>query len=66
MRAVPLEDAVGSFEKQSSPQWPLSGHSLLHPVSGEVAPEQVEVQRSDIVFGDGQYCPCVACQHFRR
>ena len=29
----------------------------MHPESGQVASEQVEVQRSDVVIGDGQNCP---------
>ena len=33
------------------------------PYIGEVASEQVEVQRSDVVIGYGQNCPCLACWH---
>jgi hypothetical protein len=30
---------VDGFETEASPQWPLRGHSLAHPVSGEIAPD---------------------------
>ena len=36
---------------------------MFRAVFGEVASE-VEVQRSDVVIGDDQNCPCPACWHF--
>ena len=57
MRISSLEDEVDGFEKEASTQRRLRGHSLGHPVSGEVASDQIQLQRSDVVVGYGQNGP---------
>ncbi|WP_238159372.1 hypothetical protein [Mycobacterium sp. MFM001] len=46
-----------SMPEMADPQTPPRGRSLVHPGSGEVASDQVEVQRSHAAIGHGQTAP---------
>src|ERR1700757_1809261 len=55
-----------SLDNEASPQWPVRGHSLVHPVSGEVAAHQVEVHRTHVAIAHSHYGSDLACQHYWR
>jgi len=54
--------AIEGLEVQTSPQRPLRGHTLVHPVPGEVASDQVEVQRSNVEIGHVKRAPSLYVQ----